>query len=61
MKTIYYSTGVDLGKIVNNYSYKVNVPCHNCHSLVRIGIDEKITMCPVCHVEWDGNGNGKAK
>jgi len=61
LKTIYYNSGVDLGKIINQYSYKVYVPCENCHSLIRLGIDEKIDFCPVCHAPWNGNGNGKKK
>jgi Zn finger protein HypA/HybF involved in hydrogenase expression len=61
LKTIYYITGVDLGKIINQYSYKVNVPCENCHSLIRLGIDEKISFCPVCHSPWNGNGKSEKK
>lgn len=33
----------------NNY---VRVPCKKCHELVRVGIYEKLTVCPHCRSKW---------
>jgi hypothetical protein len=46
-------TGVDIGKF-NSYMYKVNVPCKKCHNLVKVGVEEKISICPFCNTEWNG-------
>lgn len=46
-------TGVDIGKF-NSYMYKVSVPCKKCHNLVRVGIEEKINICPFCNSDWNG-------
>ncbi|MEM5809593.1 MAG: hypothetical protein QW156_01710 [Candidatus Aenigmatarchaeota archaeon] len=34
------------------YMNKVNVPCKKCNNLVKVGINEKLTICPICNAEW---------
>ena len=50
-KPILSILGDALGKI-SPYVGKVNVPCKKCHGLVRVGISEKLMVCPICSSKW---------
>lgn len=46
-----YLAGDSLGKFTS-YIGKVNVPCKRCHNLVKVGINERLLICPVCNTKW---------
>jgi hypothetical protein len=46
-KLINYLLGDALGKITP-YNGKVYIPCKKCHNLVKVGINEKLVVCPFC-------------
>jgi hypothetical protein len=54
-KPIYYFfQGVKILAKFSQYIGKVNVPCIKCHGIVKMGIFEKIDICPLCHNKWNG-------